>query len=327
MPPDCSYPVFTVLTPTYNRVDTLPRLYRSLCQQTYRNFEWLVIDDGSEDGTAHLVQGWSEASILNIHYRQQKNSRKHVAFNRGVAEARGELIAEIDDDDELLPNALEVLHKHWEAIPSSSRSNYVGVTGLCVDDYGNVVGKPFPASPFSSDYLEIRHRHRVTGEKWGFQRRDVLRQFPFPQPSNIMYVAEGIVWTRIARLYKTLYINIPLRIFHSDAPRGRLTTVAFPNIAASMFLAHKTILEEEFSWFAFAPRYFARSAVHYLRSGFHLRQGLGDSLQALRWPTRLLCLAGLPIAMLVYHLDRLRGSRAWSKLRTWWILRVKGLTR
>src|ERR1700688_3150194 len=88
--------LFTVFTPTYNRAKTLGRVYCSLCAQTVRNLEWLTVDDGSIDGTIYLVLEWSRTADFPIRYIRQTNQGKHVASNRGVAEARGELFITLD---------------------------------------------------------------------------------------------------------------------------------------------------------------------------------------------------------------------------------------
>lgn len=139
-------PTFTVLTPTYNRVRTLPRLYESLCRQTCTDFEWLVVDDGSTDETAGMVEAWraNDDTPMAIRYVWQPNAGKAAAFNHGVRLACGTLIAQIDSDDELLPTALQAVFDAWERINPIEREHFVGVTGLCVNDNGAVVGSSYP---------------------------------------------------------------------------------------------------------------------------------------------------------------------------------------
>ncbi len=57
---------FTVFTPTYNRAHLLYRTYNSLRKQTYRDFEWLIVDDGSTDGTETLIKQWSQEAEFSI---------------------------------------------------------------------------------------------------------------------------------------------------------------------------------------------------------------------------------------------------------------------
>jgi glycosyltransferase involved in cell wall biosynthesis len=91
--------LFTVFTPSYNRARTLPRVYESLQRQTLRNFEWLVMDDGSTDDTRQLVTRWQAESNFPIRYIFQENQGKPAAFNHGVQEARGKLFLTLDSDD------------------------------------------------------------------------------------------------------------------------------------------------------------------------------------------------------------------------------------
>ena len=96
---------FTVLTPTRNRAHVLHRVYESLRDQSFRDFEWLIIDNGSTDGTADLVEGWQQIAGFPIRYLAQENAGVHVSWNRGVAEARGRLLLEIRSADTFVDTA------------------------------------------------------------------------------------------------------------------------------------------------------------------------------------------------------------------------------
>ena len=76
--------LLTIFTPAYNRAHTLPKLHDSLLAQTDMGFEWLVVDDGSTDGTGDLVRGWTDGSLFPVRYLRQENAGKHVAHNRGA---------------------------------------------------------------------------------------------------------------------------------------------------------------------------------------------------------------------------------------------------
>lgn len=184
---------FTVFTPTYNRAHTLSRVHDSLRAQTFREFEWLIVDDGSTDGTGELVQKWSAEADYPIRYIWQENRGKHIAFNRAAAEARGELFLVLDSDDACVPEALERFHRHWRSIPLQERPRFSALTALCVDRHGNLIGTAFPQDVLDSDSIGIRYRHKLKGEKWGFHRTEVMRRFPFPEGIERTYVLEGIV--------------------------------------------------------------------------------------------------------------------------------------
>lgn len=199
-------PRITVVTPTYQRVATLPRLYRSLTEQGFGDFEWLVVDDGSDDGTEELVRGWIEEGRLRIEYCWQPNAGKHVAVNVGCRRARGEFCALMDSDDWYEANALERMVAAWEAIPAERRPRFSGVEGLCADQHGELVGSRLPHAWVDSDTFEIAALHEIGGDKIGMHRREILQRFPFPEELG-WHVTPAVVWNRIAALYDTRFVD------------------------------------------------------------------------------------------------------------------------
>ena len=132
--------MFTMLTPTFNRAHTLPRVWDSLRAQTLRDFEWVVVDDGSTDGTEALVRGWASEASFPVVFLRQENMGKHVAMNRGVAASSGRLIAVLDSDDACTPEALERFAFHWSSIPEERRPEFYGVVCHCKDVNGRRIG-------------------------------------------------------------------------------------------------------------------------------------------------------------------------------------------
>ena len=112
--------MITVFTPTYNRGYIISELYESLTQQTFKNFEWLIVDDGSSDETESIINQVIKENKINIKYKKQKNSGKHVAINNGVSDASGELFFIVDSDDYLSSDALEKLEKRFQDIKHNS---------------------------------------------------------------------------------------------------------------------------------------------------------------------------------------------------------------
>lgn len=208
--------MFTIFTPTYNRAHTLPRVYESIRRQTRRDFEWVIVDDGSTDGTGTLVRQWQqEANDFPIRYFWQPNQHKKAAFNRGVREAKGRWFVPIDSDDELLPDALEQFARLWGSIAPEEYDKYAGVMGLCIDSLGEIVGDPFPQDPLDATSVELVFDYQVTGEKFSCMRTDVLREYPFPEDIP-NFVPEGVVWFRISRRYTQRCSNVPVRVYHRD---------------------------------------------------------------------------------------------------------------
>jgi glycosyltransferase involved in cell wall biosynthesis len=309
-PPDAGYQcVFTIFTPTFNRAHTLHRVYDSLRAQTFRDFEWLVIDDGSSDNTRELVESWKQQARFPVRYIHQPNQGKHVAHNRAVREARGEFLIPLDSDDACVPEALERLKYHWDRIPATQRHRFSAVTCHCIDERGRLVGTRFPQDVIDSDSLEIRYRHKVKGEKWGFQRVDVLRKFPFPEPKDVRFVTEGYVWRAIARQFKSRYINEVLRIYYCYDADQSLRLANRPrllNVEATR-LVLREVLVRDLNWFRFAPLTFVRDAAKYGRFAFNCSMSpLEQAVELKNFWARLLWFITLPIAYLYYVRDRVR---------------------
>ena len=102
--------MITVFTPTFNRGHLIDTLYQSLLKQTNKDFEWIVIDDGSTDRTeAYFTEILAKHNPFEIIYRTQPNGGKHRAINAGVQIAKGELFFIVDSDDYLTEDAIEKL--------------------------------------------------------------------------------------------------------------------------------------------------------------------------------------------------------------------------
>jgi glycosyltransferase involved in cell wall biosynthesis len=197
---------FSIVTPTYNRAHLLPRVYDSLCSQTLHDIEWIVVDDGSSDGTPTLVAQIAANAPFPVKYVWQANAGKHVALNRGMREVNGFFVGILDSDDAYSNDALERCWALWESIPSTRRSIFAGITALVASPDGQIVGKRYPADVLDSDSIEIRTEYCITGDKRGFLRAEVLREFPFPEDLG-KFVTEGLIWNRMALRYKTRFVN------------------------------------------------------------------------------------------------------------------------
>ena len=104
----------TIITPTYNRADCLKSCWASLCVQTVRDFQWLIIDDGSTDDTAEVVKAFqSRDEGFSIDFHQKPNGGKHTALNAAHPFIRGDYVVVLDSDDSLTPNAVETILNKW----------------------------------------------------------------------------------------------------------------------------------------------------------------------------------------------------------------------
>ncbi|MFR2030361.1 MAG: glycosyltransferase family 2 protein [Collinsella sp.] len=103
-----------IFTPTYNREHTLKRLYESLKKQTDSRFYWLVVDDGSTDGTQSLFDSFAKESAIEIEYIKVANGGKQRACNLAAEKCTSELFMCVDSDDYLTPDAVHFILTAWK---------------------------------------------------------------------------------------------------------------------------------------------------------------------------------------------------------------------
>ena len=202
----------TIFTPAYNRAGLLPRVYESLCKQTFKDFEWVVVDDGSTDGTKDLFypnenvnDNPERRTEFPIRYFFQENGGKHRAINRGVQEAQGELFFIVDSDDWLPDNALEIVAEQYKHIQHDG--SFAGVVGLDAFSDGKIVATGHSYDVLECTEIEFRNKYHVNGDMKEVFRTDVLREIPFPEFEGEKFCPEDLVWHRIAKKYKFRYFN------------------------------------------------------------------------------------------------------------------------
>ena len=191
--------MITVFTPTYNRKYIIPKLYDSLCKQTKKNFEWLVIDDGSTDGTNEwFAELCKKDNPFPVTYIYQENGGKHRAINRGVQEAKGEVFFIVDSDDSLVPTAIEKILGWMEQVRDLEKCG--GVSGTRGTNPYNRIGDYFDDD---ADYIDAtnleREKYNLLGDKTEAYYTKLLLQYPFPEFEGEKFITEEVVWNKIAQ--------------------------------------------------------------------------------------------------------------------------------
>lgn len=198
--------MITVLTPTFNRGGGLQSLWDSLQKQTVKDFEWLVVDDGSTDGTKNLITQLQEKSDFPIRYIYKNNGGKHTALNVGIQTICSELTFIVDSDDCVTEDAIESIlkiHKKYRL-----QNNICGYAFLRAFPDGKVNGKKFEVDEKIGSYIDVR----VNGDDTSADKAEVfkthcLKEFPFPEYPNEKFLGEDLVWVRMARKYQMVHIN------------------------------------------------------------------------------------------------------------------------
>ena len=226
--------LITVFTPTYNRAEFLPKVYKSLRVQEYKDFEWVIVDDGSSDNTEIVIDSFIQEQAIVIHYIKQPNGGKHKAINKGVSAAKGELFLILDSDDTLPKESLLNINQHYVDIKDNPSIG--GVCGLMAHHDGTIIGERKISSSMNLSSIEMRYKYDFVGDVCEVFKTEVLREFPFPEIENEKFCPEALVWNRIATKYKLHYFNevIYFRDYLEDGLTSKIVRVRMNSPIASM---------------------------------------------------------------------------------------------
>lgn len=193
--------LFTVFTPTYNRSYLLDRLFQSLLKQTVRNFEWLIVDDGSTDETEELVTQFISQADFPVRYIKQKNQGKHIAINTALEKAVGKWYLPIDSDDFVRNNCLEVC---GELALETDSNEFGGFTFIHAPE--EMYGKEFKKG--EKKWMEYNsYQWDFAGEMVYVFKMEVIRKYPFPVFENEKFCQESVQLIPIIKNHKILFTD------------------------------------------------------------------------------------------------------------------------
>lgn len=196
-------PFLSIVTPTYNRGHLLPVCFESLLRQSDLDFEWIIVDDGSEDNTNEIVSGF-QTELFPIQYIQKQNGGKHTALNESMEHIRGSYVLILDSDDYLTPDAVESTKIYWQKYKNQECIAYLTFLR------GHSKNDPLCTGPISDTPVDIlRYKRRIihSSDCCEVIRSDIFRKFPFPVFDGERFLSECALWNRVAKEYKCVYIN------------------------------------------------------------------------------------------------------------------------
>lgn len=197
----------TVFTPAYNRAYTLHLCYESMIRQSCKDFEWLIIDDGSTDNTRELVNSWMDNDNgFKIRYIYKENGGMHTAHNTAYKNIDTELNMCIDSDDYLTDNAIELILDFWE---TNGEDMYGGIIALDIHQDGSTVGTELPKQKATTyhNYYE----YQGFGDKKVIYRTDVMKKYPdYPEYKDEKFVGLCYKYLLADQEYPLLILNEPV---------------------------------------------------------------------------------------------------------------------
>jgi len=215
--------MITVFTPTYNRAYILPILYESLVNQSFKNFEWIIVDDGSTDTTKELVESFLSEKNIKIRYFLQENQGKHVAINNGASDASGELFFIVDSDDYLSSDALEKLEKRFQDIKHNSE-----IAGIFINYSSKNLQKKtktfdliLPEKGLKTTLTNLNHQYKIKGEFATAIKTEIQKAYPYPIFEGEKFCRESLVYRRIGKKYDFLFTSD--KIYFADYLEDGLT--------------------------------------------------------------------------------------------------------
>lgn len=213
--------MISVFTPTYNRGNLLKKLYKSLESQSYRNFEWIIVDDGSIDDTLKIVKEIKECATFQIIYKKKCNEGKHIAINEGCKLANGEWFFIVDSDDYLTEDALNTISDYCDEIKDNEQ--FAGVVGLRGSKDGNAWTQYYKKDAkkrndaeqkylekeyIDANYIEYKYLYNISGDRAEVVKTEVLKKYPFPKFKEEKFLVESYLWLLLAKDgYKFRWFN------------------------------------------------------------------------------------------------------------------------
>lgn len=216
---------FSVFTSTYNRASLLKNVYNDLLNQTFKDFEWLVVNDGSSDETDSVIKGFIAERKIPILYISKENGGKHSAWKIATSFFHGKYEVGADDDDFVTSDMLEVFDREWKKLEEDDKYNeFWEIRARVARPDGSLVGPMFDRD-FDSDYNEFCYKmHYGPVELEGCRKVSVLKK-EAAVPNDILFsdkisnYSEGLRWSKAARKYKTRFIRNIVRIYN-DTPHS-----------------------------------------------------------------------------------------------------------
>ena len=282
-------PTLTIFTPAYNRAYTLHLCYESMLRQKNKDFEWLIVDDGSTDNTKELVEKWMKADNgFDIRYIYKENGGMHTAHNTAYENIDTELNMCIDSDDYLTDDAVEKILSFWG---KNKDEKYGGIIALDIFQNGEIIGKKLPEqkSIAYNDYYE----YGGTGDKKVIYRTDVITKYPpYPEYKGEKFVGLCYKYLLADQEYPLLIMNEPICVveYLEDGSTRNIMKQFVKNPRGYIFLRKERMKYcKTFKW-----RF--KSCIHYVSSSIMIK----DKHFIKESPKKIMTILSIPFGVVLY---------------------------
>jgi glycosyltransferase involved in cell wall biosynthesis len=268
-------PKITVITTTWNREKYIKRVWEALNHQTFKDFEWIVADDGSTDNTLELVRSFKKISVFEIFILSANvHIGKTRMDNEAIRKANGDFIIWNDSDDYFVPEALQLLINKWEEIELEKRENYSGVLAYCKNENNQIINTIEKEIIKEVSLNDAREKYKLKGDLVHFTKSKLLKENLFPEVDLV--IPEGVVWTKIGKL-KIKIIKEPLmikeyKVENSISFNGKM------KYNKGMAYA-KAIIENNLKNYHFEKKEKIKNIINYIRYAIHGEMSIKEILE------------------------------------------------
>lgn len=202
----------SILTPTYNRANDIEKLYSSLIvnNNSKVKFEWLIMDDGSEDKTRLQVENFMKQNIIDIGYYTQQNQGKMSAINNLMKYVTGDICVTCDSDDYFEVGAFDKIEKYAEKLLNDE--TVYALAFLKRNEKGQISGEEFSENLHRTDMFSLYFREQMTGEKILVFKTQIRKKFKHELEADEKFVTESRLYHKMDLDYDILGINEVLQI-------------------------------------------------------------------------------------------------------------------
>ncbi len=268
----------SVLTPTYNREKLLDNLYKSLLQNANDgiDMEWLIMDDGSTDGTSYKIEEFRRDNKIKINYYTQRNQGKMIAINNLVQYVTGDLIIECDSDDYFTKDAFKIIKEVWEQ--NKDRKDIYGLCFLKYDTNGNNMGKMLKKQ--KTTMFNLYFKEGETGEKAIVFYSNVRKKYQYILEKEERFSTEARMYHKMDKNYQMICINKPIMICEYQQEGYTKNIIKqFKENPYGYYEYFKEILQKDFKGVKFAKRIYV--IKHYILFSYLTKQYHGKYVKGL----------------------------------------------
>ena len=284
--------LLTIFTPAYNRAYTIHKCYESLKRQSCKDFEWLIIDDGSTDNTKELVKKWiKETNDFKIRYIYQENQGMHGAHNTAYENIYTELNVCIDSDDYMPNDAVEKIRDAWKKVRDNKKIS--GLIGLDAYEGGRIIGDKLPENIKTDTLFDLSYNKGIIGDKKLVYRTELTKRYPYPIYEGEKYVGLAYKYYKLDQDYSLAVMNEVVCIveYMEDGSSRNMFSQYVKNPKGFAFYRIENMKNPKASL-----KYKFKENIHYVSSSIISK----DKNFIKKSPNKILTLLSIPFGTLLY---------------------------